>query len=35
MNHIIVNIEKYEVRAKEILSEISCVINASDRIAIV
>lgn len=35
MNHIIVNIDKYEVRGKEILSDISCTINASDRIAIV
>ncbi len=35
MNHIIVNIQKYEVRAQEILSDISCIINATDRIAIV
>ncbi len=35
MNHIIVNIDKYESRGKEILSDISCVINATDRIAIV
>lgn len=35
MNHIIVSIDKYEVRGKEILSDISCTINASDRIAIV
>ena len=35
MNHIIISIEKYEVRGKEILSDISCTINASDRIAIV
>lgn len=35
MNHIIVDIQKYEIRGKEILSDISCIINASDRIAIV
>lgn len=35
MNHIIVSIDTYEVRGKEILSDISCTINASDRIAIV
>ena len=35
MNHIIVDILKYEVLGKEILSDISCTINASDRIAIV
>lgn len=35
MNHIIVDILKYEVRGKEILSDISCTVNASDRIAIV
>lgn len=35
MNHIIVSIDKYEVRGKEILSDISCTINSTDRIAIV
>lgn len=35
MNHIIVNIDTYEVRGKEILSDISCTINSTDRIAIV
>lgn len=35
MRHIIVNINKYEVSGKEILSDMSCIINTSDRIAIV
>lgn len=35
MRHIIVSINKYEVRGKEILSDISCIINSSDRIAVV
>lgn len=35
MNHIIISIDKYEVRGKEILSDISCTINSTDRIAIV
>lgn len=35
MNHIIVNIDTYEVRGKEVLSDISCTINSTDRIAIV
>lgn len=35
MRHIIVSINKYEVRGKEILSDISCVINSTDRIAVI
>lgn len=35
MDHIIVSIDKYETRGKEILSDISCTVNATDRIAIV
>lgn len=35
MRHIIVSIDKYEIRGKEILSNLSCTINNSDRIAVV